>query len=88
MTAWLRWLSDRAAIGSIRHDTMVPGMVTLAWHTPEPAATVVETTAGSVLYTDPTPDTDHRVTLAGGPGTSMAVHIRAGQHQRRVQLSF
>jgi len=85
---WLHWLAARTAIGSVRSDSPVPGMVTLAWRTGEPEPTVVETVAGGLLYTDPTPDTQHRVTLAGGPGTSMAVQIRAGHHQRRVQLSF
>jgi len=85
---WLRWLAAEKAIRAVRRDPLVPGMVTLAWRTGQPQATVVEGPMGDVLYSDPTPETDHRVTLAGGPGTSMDVCIRAGRHERQVELSF
>jgi hypothetical protein len=77
-----------APIRSVSTESHVPGLVTLQWSTPEPTPTRVSGPDGSLLYDAATPSRDHRVTLAGGPGSAVDVRIQAGPASETVHVRF
>lgn len=86
MAAWLRWFTH--PIRRVHTEQRAPGLVTLAWTTPEPSPTRISGPDGSWLYAADAPERDHRVTLAGGPGSDVEVHIHADGVREAVQVRF
>ncbi len=86
MSSILRWWFG--PIQSVSTESHVPGLVTLQWSTPEPAPTRVEGPDGSLLFDADDPTTEHRVTLAGGPGSEVEVCIHADGATERVTVAF
>ena len=86
MSSILRWWFG--PIRSVSTESHVPGLVTLQWSTPAPTPTRVAGPDGAVLYTEAEPTRDHKVTLAGGPGSEVEVRIHAEGVTERVMVAF
>jgi hypothetical protein len=86
MARLLRWWF--APIRSVSTESHVPGLVTLAWTTPEPTPTRVMGPDGHVLFDVAAPCQEHRVTLASNHGSQVEVLIDAGTATEAVQVRF